>query len=157
MPIVSAKGLFETHLAVSNLDRSMRFYSEIVGLTVANRIPERHVVFFWIGSPGQAMLGLWSLHSSPLRMQLHLALTATVEELLTAPACLRAAGLTPLDGLGRPAGEPDVIGWMPAVNVYFRDPDEHMLELIAMIDEPPNLELGFIPLSKWRALPDTIL
>jgi catechol 2,3-dioxygenase-like lactoylglutathione lyase family enzyme len=151
MAIAPIKGLFETHLTVSNLERSIAFYSNIVGLTLAHRVPERHVAFFWIGRPGQSMLGLWSYHSSPMRMSLHLALTVDVADVLSAVGRLRDVGVTPLDGLGRPASEPDVIGWMPALSVFFEDPNGHMLELIAMLDEPARREEGFVPLTKWRA------
>ena len=151
MAIAPIKGLFETHLTVSDLERSIAFYSDVVGLRIAHRVPARHVAFFWIGRPGQGMLGLWSYHSSPMRMHLHLALTTDVEDVLAAVGRLRDVGVTPLDGLGRPADEPDVIGWMPALSIFFQDPDGHMLELIAMLDEPPRSEQGFVPLSRWRA------
>jgi lactoylglutathione lyase len=31
-----------------------------------------------------------------------------------------------------------VIGWMPAAAVYFEEPDGHMLEYLAMLDEAPR-------------------
>jgi lactoylglutathione lyase len=151
MSIAPITGLFETHLTVADLERSIAFYSNVVGLTLAHRVPERHVAFFWIGGPGQAMLGLWSCYNSPMRMSLHFALTVPVEDVLASVERLRELGVTPLDGFGRPTDEPDVIGWMPAVSAFFQDPDGHMLELIAMLDEPPRPEQGFVPLSKWRA------
>lgn len=58
-------GLFEAHLTVSDLSRSVAFYQDVLGLELAHTIPARHVAFFWIGAPGAAMLGLWSIHSSP--------------------------------------------------------------------------------------------
>jgi lactoylglutathione lyase len=151
MPIAPIKGLFETHLMVADLEQSIAFYSDVVGLTLAHRFSERHVAFLWIGRPGQGMLGLWSYHSSPMRMSLHLALSVNHDDVLAAVGRLREAGVQPLDGLGRPAEEPDVIGWMPALSLFFRDPDGHMLELIAMLDEPGRPGQGFVPLSKWRA------
>ena len=56
MPALAPRGLFETHLNVSNLDRSITFYRDIVGLELAFLIKERDVAFFWIGGPGQAMI-----------------------------------------------------------------------------------------------------
>ena len=73
MPIIPIKGLFETHLTVSDLEASIAFYRDVVGLPLAHRVPERHAAFHWIGAPGRAMLGLWSLHTSPVRLRLHLA------------------------------------------------------------------------------------
>ena len=70
---MTVRGLFETHLTVADLDRSMAFYRDVVGLPVALEVPERGAAFHWIGRPGQAMLGLWSIGSAPMGMQLHVA------------------------------------------------------------------------------------
>jgi lactoylglutathione lyase len=50
---------------------------------------------------------------------------------------------------GQPTHEPTVIGWMPAAAVYFRDPDGHMLEYLAMLVEPAGE--GIVPWSEWNA------
>jgi hypothetical protein len=42
-----------------------------------------------------------------------------------------------------------VIGWMPAAAVYFRDPDGHLIEYLAMLDEPPRPEVGIVSWSDW--------
>jgi lactoylglutathione lyase len=145
MPAIPVKGLFETHLTVSDLDRSIAFYRDIAGLTLAHRVPERHAALMWVGAPGGAMLGLWSIHSSPMQMRLHAAFAVTMDDLMAAPARLRAAGIAPRHG-----DEPVVIGWMPAASVFFDDPDGHSLELICMLDETPRPELSWVPLSEWR-------
>ncbi len=145
MPAISVKGLFETHLTVSDLERSIAFYRDIVGLALAHRVRERHAAFMWIGSPGQSMLGLWSIHSSPMQLRLHLSFALAMDDLIAAPARLRAAGVAPRYG-----EEPVVIGWMPAASVFFDDPDGHSLELICMLDEKPRPELSWVPLSEWR-------
>jgi lactoylglutathione lyase len=49
------------------------------------------------------------------------------------------------------AHEPSVIGWMPAAAVYFRDPDGHLLEYLAMLDEPARPAAGIVPWSQWEA------
>jgi len=46
---VPVYGLFETHLTVSDLQRSIRFYRDIVGLRLAYELSERNTAFFWIG------------------------------------------------------------------------------------------------------------
>jgi lactoylglutathione lyase len=38
---------------------------------------------------------------------------------------------------------------MPAAAVYFRDPDGHLLEYVAMLDEPPRPDLTIVPWSQW--------
>jgi lactoylglutathione lyase len=70
---VTVRGLFETHLTVADLDRSMAFYRDVVRLPVALEVRERGAAFHWIGEPGKAMLGLWSIGSAPMGMQLHVA------------------------------------------------------------------------------------
>lgn len=146
---VSITGLFETHLTVSDLDRSVTFYRDIVGLPLALSVPDRGAAFFWIGGVGEAMLGLWSLGSAPLGLTLHVAFTVPLEDVLAACERLRAVTVTPLSFFATETNEPSVIGWMPAAAVYFRDPDGHLLEYLAMLDEEPRPELGVVPWSRW--------
>jgi lactoylglutathione lyase len=49
---VQAAGLFETQLTVSDLDRSVTFYRDIVGLSLGLEVPERGAACF--GSAGRA-------------------------------------------------------------------------------------------------------
>jgi lactoylglutathione lyase len=146
---VPVRGLFETHLTVSDLARSLDFYRDVVGLPLALEVPERSGAFLWIGAPGRAMLGLWSIGSAPLGLRLHLAFDAALDDVLGAPARLEERGVTPLSFFGEEASEPSVIGWMPAAAVYFRDPDGHQLEYLAMLDDDPRADLGIVPWSEW--------
>jgi lactoylglutathione lyase len=145
---VKVHGLFETHLTVADVDRSVAFYRDVVGLPLALELPERGAAFLWIGAPGRAMLGLWSIGSAPMNMQLHIALATSLEAALDAPRRLAGHGVQPLSFFGEPAQEPSVIGWMPAAAVYFRDPDGHMLEYLAMLDGPARPELGIVAWSR---------
>jgi GNAT superfamily N-acetyltransferase/catechol 2,3-dioxygenase-like lactoylglutathione lyase family enzyme len=154
---MTVTGLFETHLTVADLPRSVAFYRDIVGLPVAHEVPERGATFHWIGRPGQAMLGLWEQGSSPPSVRLHVAFALPLIEVHAALARLRALGVQPLSFDGEPTDEPSVIDWMPAVAVYFRDPDGHLLEYIAMLDsgeEPPpvHVEPHAGPRAPLRAL-----
>ncbi len=155
MPIVPIEGLWETHITVSDLDRSIAFYRDVVGLTFAHAVPERHAAFFWIGTPRQAMLGLWSVYTSPLAMKLHYAFQVGIDTVEASVAALKDAGLRPLSGTGMPIDEPEVIPWIPAASVYFRDPDGHSLEYIAMLPQPPAPRMKRMPLSEWLRLPQT--
>ena len=148
--MIEIADLFEAHLTVTDLERSVAFYRDRLGLSLARIFPERQVAFFWLGSPGRAMLGLWSVGTSPQRMRLHTAFRVTIEALLEAPAALRSADITPLDFEGEPATEPVVLGWMPAVAVYFQDPDGNLLEFLSMLDEPPAPDVGVVSWSQWR-------
>jgi lactoylglutathione lyase len=147
---VPVRSLFETHLTVSDLDRAVAFYRDVVGLPLALELPERGAAFFWIGGRGQAMLGLWSLGSAPMGLALHVAFKASLEDVLDACARLRSSGVTPLSFFATETTEPSVIGWMPAAAVYFRDPDGHLLEYLAMLDEEPLPDRGIVPWSEWR-------
>jgi lactoylglutathione lyase len=146
---VSVAGLFETHLTVGDLDRSVGFYRDVVGLPLALEVPDRGAAFFWIGASGEAMLGLWSLGSAPVGLSLHVAFKVSFDDVIGACDQLRALGVTPLSFFAEETDEPSVIGWMPAVAVYFRDPDGHLLEYLAMLDEPPRPDLGIVPWSQW--------
>jgi len=148
---VRVRGLYETHLMVSDLDRSLAFYRDVVGLPVALEVPERAAAFLWIPDSRRSMLGLWSRGSAPLGMTLHIAFAVDLEDLLEAPARLRAIGVTPLSFFGDETDEPSVIGWMPAAAVYFNDPDQHLLEYLAMLDTEPRPDVGIVGWSEWSS------
>ncbi|MSP03190.1 MAG: hypothetical protein EXR07_19400 [Acetobacteraceae bacterium] len=93
MTIVPVGGLWETDITVNDLGRSISFYRDVVGLTLAHTIPERHAAFFWIGQPRQAMPGLWSIHTSPMAMKLHYAFQVTIEDAIASIAALKSAML----------------------------------------------------------------
>jgi lactoylglutathione lyase len=150
---VPIRGLFETHLTVSDLQRSIAFYRDVVGLPLALEVPERQAAFFWIGAAGRAMLGLWSLGTMPMGLRLHIAFDVTLDNLLEAPKRLEDLGITPLSFGGVRTTEPGVFGWMPAAAVFFHDPDGHLVEYLSMLDEAPRPEAGVVPWSEWRALP----
>jgi len=147
----TVRGLFEAHLTVSDLGRSIAFYTDVVGLSLALELPERGAAFLWAGGPGRSMLGLWSLGSAPMGLRLHVAFEVSLPDVFDSTRRLDVAGVTPLSFFGEPAGEPSVLAWMPAAAVYFLDPDAHQLEYLAMLDEPPRPEIGIVPWSQWAA------
>ena len=150
--MIEARDLFEVHLTVRNLDVAIRFYRDTVGLTLAHVTMERQAAFFWIGATGNAMLGLWAAGPAPHSVALHTAFRVSLADVLAAPEFLRNAGITPLDFDGRPTDLPVVLAWMPAAAVYFRDPDGHLLEYIAMLPDEPRPDDGVVPWRTWELM-----
>jgi lactoylglutathione lyase len=147
--LVPIADLFEGHLKVADLDRAVAFYQHKVGLPLAHLAPERKAAFFWVGSPGKSMLGLWEGTITPQSRSAHVAFRVELADVHQAPAKLRRAGIVPADLAGRPTDEPVVLAWMPAAAVYFLDPDGNLLEFISMLAETPRPDLGVLPWSAW--------
>ena len=82
---VPIRRLFESHLTVSDLQRSVSFYRDFVGLPLELEVPERNAAFFWVGEAGDLLLGLWSIGSAPLGLTLHVAFEVTMNDLLDSP------------------------------------------------------------------------
>jgi len=145
-----ADRLFEAHLSVANLDTSIAFYRDRLGFELAHVSRARQAAFFWIGSRGTTMLGLWVGGSVAPRGTTHIAFGAPLDDVIAAPRTLQSAGITPLDFDGYPTDEPVVLAWMPAASIYFRDPDGHLLEYIAMLDEDSRPDGGVVPWHAWK-------
>jgi len=155
--VIPIKGLFEAHILVRDLQRSVAFYRDVLGLEVGIEQPERPAAFFWVGGRGKSMLGIFTLGSWPTQMmQHHLSFQVKLDDLLAAPQRLRSAGITPKGRRtpshprGEPTDEPIVFAWMPAASIIFDDPDGNLLEYIAMLPDPPRAELGIVPWSEWN-------
>jgi lactoylglutathione lyase len=148
--MISVHGLFEAHLVVTDLDKAIAFYRDVVGLRLAHVESARQAAFFWIGPAGNTMLGLWSAGPAPQRVTSHTAFRVSLADVLAAAGALRATGVTPLDFEGRPTDQPIVFAWMPAASVFFRDPDGHLLEYIAMLPQEPRPEYGIVPWRMWE-------
>jgi lactoylglutathione lyase len=143
--------LYETHLPVTSTESSKMFYLDIVRLEFAYRDPTRDIVFLWIGANKKSMLGLWGPGTSYGRdfHKCHLAFAVSLPDLLAAGKRLNSLSIQTQNFAGEETTEPSVIGWMPSAQLYFRDPDGHSLEFIALLDE--TLDPSFIgSLSAWQ-------
>lgn len=116
--MIPVQNLFEAHLTVTDLDRAVEFYRDVLGLRLAHVVPARQAAFFWIGPVGNALLGLWGTGSGPQRMALHTAFRASLADVVAAPSALRSAGTTPLDFDGQPTDQPVVLARMPGPSSF---------------------------------------
>lgn len=146
--------LYETHVPVADTRISEAFYREVIGLPFAYRAPTRDITFLWVDEKEKAMLGLWGpgtaygpKNGSVTRC--HFAFAVSFAELLQRIDSLSRMGIETTAFGGEPSREPSVIGWMPSAQIYFRDPDGHMLEYIAVLSDPPDADL-IGPLSEWE-------
>jgi lactoylglutathione lyase len=147
--------LYETHLSVTDTEASQVFYTRVVGLKFAYRDPNRDIVFLWAGEHRQSMVGLWgpsttygrNFHAS------HIAFGVSLSYLLKAGESLRNNGVASHAFHSTETHEPSVIGWMPSAQLYFRDPDGHLLELIALLDGIPDPTFTGT-LSQWQSRPN---
>ena len=148
--------LYETHLPVANTQAAEKFYTDIVGLPFAYRDPTRNIVFLWTDSKEKGMLGLWGPETAygiqdGVAQRCHVAFAVCMDELFTAITRLNQKQIETLGFGGEKTDEPTVIGWMPSAQIYFRDPDGHMLEFIAILPDPPNPSFNG-PYSEWKSL-----
>ncbi len=144
------RGLFEAHLPVLDLQRSLRFYTDTLGLTLGTLDEVRHIAFCFAGGWNHTMIGLWERPPGSIHHQ-HIAFEIALEDLSRAVAHLNKSGLQILDFSGNPTDEPTVLAWMPAVSVYFKDPDGHLLEYLARLPGAPQPERGVVPWKEWHA------
>jgi catechol 2,3-dioxygenase-like lactoylglutathione lyase family enzyme len=155
-PATFLQGLFEAHLHVLDLKRSMRFYEEVLGLKLGLREPERRAAFYWIGEDQRTMLGLWEAPpwiidgtSNIVRMQ-HIAFGVGLEDIDDTIQSIQKKKIELRNFFGEITNEPSVFGWMPAASIYFHDVDGHLLEFIARIDHAPAPDIGIVSLSEWN-------
>ncbi|MBU2930248.1 VOC family protein [Winogradskyella psychrotolerans] len=143
------KGLFETHLFVENLETSIDFYKNTLGLQQCYFETERRAAFFWIGKPKEAMLGLWEKPKSEIEKR-HFAFRCDKEFILNhASAFLKQNQLQPYNFLKDGTDQPMVFSWMPAIAIYFNDLDGHYLEFISILEGKARPELGVISYDQW--------
>jgi len=145
------KGLFETHLYVADLEKSVDFYKNILGLTQCYFEEGRRAAFFWVGKPKEYMLGIWEKPKSEIDIR-HFAFRCELRDILDeSVGFLKSKGLKPYNFLKDGGDEPMVFAWMPALAIYFHDPDGHVLEFIAILEGEARPTLGVISYSEWMS------
>lgn len=145
-------GLYETHLFVKDLEHSISFYKNVLGLKQCRYEEERRVAFFWIGVDKQAMLGLWEKPKEEIQPR-HFAFSTERDFILNKSVnFLKENGLKPYNFLKDGSEQPMVFAWMPALAIYFNDPDGHALEFIAVLEGNAKPNAGVMTYSDWLKL-----
>jgi catechol-2,3-dioxygenase len=149
------KGLYETHINVSNLEDSIAFYKNVLGLDFCHKEEKRRVAFFWIGRPKEYMLGLWEKPKAELEIR-HFAFRCDLQDILNSSVqWLKEKKLKPYNFLKDGTNRPMVFAWMPALAIYFNDPDGNVLEFIALLEGEGKPELGVITYEEWIKVSNT--
>ena len=127
------KGLYETHLFVENLERSIEFYGKTLELKQCRFNNERRTAFFWIGKDKQYMLGLWEKPKERIDIR-HFAFECQPDWILNESVnYLKSRNIKYWNFLNDGTDGPMVFVWMPAISIYFHDPDGHELEFIGIL------------------------
>lgn len=141
-------GLYETHLSVADLARSMSFYGDVLGLELAVWDRTRALAFYWLGTQGRSFVGLWQKPEAAIIRQ-HFAVEVAAADLENGIACLKSQGIAVRNFFDEITDVPSVFGWIPAASIYFDDPDGHLLEFIARLPGVPRPEKGIVSLPEW--------
>lgn len=143
------KGLFETHLHVRDLNRSTRFYVEILGLELGHYDKVRNAVFLWIGDRMRFMLGLWEKPQEEIHSG-HIAFECDPGWVLNESVRFLKERKLKFRNFLRDGTEcPMVFAWMPAVSIYVDDPDGHELEFIGILKGASRPDKGVISYDDW--------
>ncbi|MBL4745359.1 MAG: VOC family protein [Flavobacteriaceae bacterium] len=143
------KGLFETHLFVENLERSVEFYGKTLNLQQCYSEEKRSAAFFWIGKEKQAMLGLWEKPKKDIDIR-HFAFECEPKWVLHESVnYLNKRKIKCRNFLKDGTERPMVFAWMPAISIYFDDPDGHSLEFIGILKGESKPEKGIISYDEW--------
>lgn len=145
------RGLFEAHLPVADLDRSIAFYHAL-GLELAHRRPQ--LAFFWIEKP-QSWLGLWESDQAQLPYHpsiRHIAFRVDLDRIEGARAWLQERGIDVRESFGfSPDQQPLVLDDNPQAlaAIYFADPDGNSLEFIAPLRLDVEEAFPMMELRDW--------
>lgn len=150
-------GLYEAHLPVSDLSRSIEFYS---GLGLEEAWRDEDTVFFWIEKE-KSWLGLWQgeEYRTPYHPSLrHIAFRVSYEDMKRSLEWLESIGVK-----ARPFGKRESVAPFVRPNqgnasVYFNDPDGNSLELMCYIPVPEELRAfqEKWSLTEWEARRDQL-
>ena len=144
------RGLYETFVYVTDIQRSRRFYEDLLGLSVGWLSEERRIVLYWVGAPCTSMLGIVERPLEKVSLQ-HFSFEIALDDMKDAFSFLERRGITGHNMIDK-GPSPQVHGWMPAVSLYFEDPDGHLLEFISMLPDKPRPDVGLLLWEEWNRI-----
>lgn len=146
------KGLFETHLNVSNYEISAAFYEKLLNIIPLHEDRDRKSKFYWVGKPGESMLGIRENYPTKDIQRQHFAFRVELEDIINARNYLNELGIESTNFYGNSSEDLTVFPFMPAVSIYFDDPDGHSVEFIAMLNDKPRPDLEIMSWKEWDRL-----
>ncbi len=141
--------VFETHIPVSDLERAMEFYESVLGLKLGMLDDTRRIAFYWVGGKNHSMLGLWEKDGQDFARQ-HFAFEISESDMPAALDLLKKNNIQGYNFLNDGTDRPMVFAWMPALAIYFKDPDGNELEFISPLAGEPDAAAGILSLEAWK-------
>ena len=150
------EGIYEAHLPVTRLERSIPFYEKL-GLTLAFR--NEKMALLWI-KEGESWIGLWESDRAELPYHpsiRHVAFRIQADHLETVQAWLSSREIAVRTAFRMPPEEqPLVLPNFPFSHgaIYFEDPDGNSIELITYLkrEDEPNPILSY---EEWKTRQQT--
>lgn len=144
------KGLFESHLPVSNLEESIVFYEKL-RLKLESIIPNK-VAFLWIVE-NKSWLGLWETDVTkyPYHPSIrHVAFEVSLENLKKSISWLKERQISTREAFGFEGKEPFVSPHKDKAyaKIHFYDLDKNSLEFITELKNTEHA-IGKMYLSDW--------
>ena len=147
------KGLYEAHLPVRDLNRSIEFY-EGLGLELDHKV-EDSLAFLWI-EKDKSWLGLWETEKVEVEYHpsiRHIAFEVSLSGLKDSVVWLKNKGYEPREAFGFEPIEPFVMPHKEYAHakIHFNDSDGNSLEFICKMDNPKGI-MKRMYLSEWERL-----
>lgn len=150
--------IFESHINVQDLDKSIHFYNKILGLEIGH-IDKRGIVFFWVGRNKESMFGIWANQENINYFQpSHIAFSDGFS-LMKKNSELRKKNIDTFNFFNNPVIEESdltIFPWMPAESFFFKDPDGHLLEFVNILDEKPRASQDICTKKEWLSIKENI-
>lgn len=145
------KGLYEAHLPVSDLQKSIEFYKKL-GLEIA--YVQEKLAFLWIDK-GESWLGLWESDNAHLAYHpsiRHIAFKMDKDDFEHVKDWLQSIDIEIRTAFGfSPEQQPLVLPNHPHAHaaIYFADLDGNSIELIAPLRLEEDEVFTMISLNNW--------